>query len=624
MKKIYLIIALLLPIQAVFGQSARLVLVEEFTGETCGPCAASNPGLNILLDSKAGNVISLKYQNNIPSAGPNFYAYNIPDITNRTSFYANTYSPHAFIDGNYWNGNAASVTATLLNNRIAVTSPFDIIVSHDFSPANDIIYTHIVIRATQAVNNINLKSRVAISEQDVYGYTSPNGEDYYQHVMRKLLPTGTGTALPSTWAIGDSVVTDLQWTIAVPTGTIIKKPLWPMLEVIAWVQDDVTKQILQTGHSPAQITLDPALESLSNISSINCTGSVTPDLTVKSLEIAPVTSLDIEYSLDNQAPTSFNWTGNITQGNSAIISLPASIPIVPGAHSVSINIVNVNGAPDLIPTNNRKTAVVGQPLTPAVSFTQDFLSTTFPPADWLIENNDFSYTWTRSTANSGSAKIDFYNSAANQIDIFYALTPADLSTAVNPRLTFSVAHKQYSAAYSDKIEVIASVDCGQNWSSIWSKAGAALASTPGYATSAFTPSVAQWRSDTASLSSFIGQPNVLLAFKATSAYGNNAYIDNINLNAVVGISENEAANNSLVSLYPVPSNGNLTLNVNKIVAKNLELTITGITGIQARAFVIEKSDDVINLDLTDLENGTYFLNINAGEQRMVKRFVINK
>jgi len=76
-----------------------MVLVEEFTGETCGPCASQNPAFNAILNASS-SAISLKYQNNIPSTGPNFYTYNTTDVGNRTSFYANNYSPHVFMDGN--------------------------------------------------------------------------------------------------------------------------------------------------------------------------------------------------------------------------------------------------------------------------------------------------------------------------------------------------------------------------------------------------------------------------------------------------------------------------------------------------------------------------------------------
>ncbi len=605
-----------------FGQSTRLVLLEEFTGETCVPCFLNNPGLNALLDSKDGEVISLKYQNNIPSTGPNLYAYNIPDVTNRTTFYSNTYSPHAFIDGNFWNGNAGAVTGSQIDTRHAVTSSFDVIASHSFSSGDDTIFTHVVIRATQAVSSSTLRARVAVAERDVYGYTSVTGEDHFQHVMRKLLPDGNGTVLPSVWAIGDSVVLDLSWAIVVPTGTIIDKPLWPMLEVIAWVQSNTNKEIFQTGHSPAQVLVEPNLTSVINFEALSCAGQAAPDLVVRNGGSGTINSLDIEYSLDNQTPSLLNWVGTILPGAVVNITMPG-LGILPGAHSLKYNITTVNGLPDQIPTNNSFTVPVSSPLTASTVITQDFSSNVFPPVGWLIENPDFFTGWKRITANGGCAKVDFYNSPSGEIDYLYDLTPADLSAAVSPSLAFDVAHKQIVAQSNDRLEVIVSTDCGQSWTSVWNKSGATLASVTGYQTSPYTPGVSHWRAESVDLSAYAGQQSLLIAFKGTSNNGNNAFIDNINLlNAVVGISETGSEN--LISVYPLPSNGNLFINVAKIKSEKMTLTVTGITGKTVKEFSMLKSGDLINLDLTDLENGSYILKINTGEQSLTKKIVIQK
>src|SRR5688572_23179138 len=60
---------------AVFGlsalaQSTRTSLYEEFTGETCGPCASTNPQLNntLLSPLNANKIIAIKWQVPIPSA----------------------------------------------------------------------------------------------------------------------------------------------------------------------------------------------------------------------------------------------------------------------------------------------------------------------------------------------------------------------------------------------------------------------------------------------------------------------------------------------------------------------------------------------------------------------------
>ena len=95
-----------------------------------------------------------------------------------------------------------------------------------------------------------LRAKIAVTEKDITGFTAYNGEDHFQNVMRKLLPGAVGTALPADWAIGDSVVIETQWEIYGGDPT----PDWAQLEVVAFVQNETNKDVMQTGFSPAFIT----------------------------------------------------------------------------------------------------------------------------------------------------------------------------------------------------------------------------------------------------------------------------------------------------------------------------------------------------------------------------------
>ncbi|HPA31540.1 MAG TPA: hypothetical protein PLV14_08075, partial [Bacteroidia bacterium] len=75
MRKISTLFAAMCITATVSAQTQRLVLFEEFTGETCPPCAQINPTLNEMLNDEADKIVSIKYQNNIPSAGPRFWPY---------------------------------------------------------------------------------------------------------------------------------------------------------------------------------------------------------------------------------------------------------------------------------------------------------------------------------------------------------------------------------------------------------------------------------------------------------------------------------------------------------------------------------------------------------------------
>lgn len=619
MKKIYSLLIAAIFSTAAFAQSQRFVLVEEFTGETCPPCASQNPGFNAIMNANATKGIALKYQNNIPSTGPNFYLYNTSDIATRTTYYANTYSPHGFLDGNVWNDVIGYFTPTMLNNRYAVTSPFTISVSHTLSPNEDSIYTHTTITCTQAYSATSLKLHVAVAEAAVYGYTSPNGENSYENVMRKMLPDANGTTLPATWNLGDSYTYDLAWKIAA-SPTSYPGPVPIQLRVISFIQNVSTKEVLQTGIDNTLISLDPAVTNVTNYPSINCTGSVAPDVEITNVGPTTLTSADIQYALDANPAQTYNWTGSLAQGASATITLP-STPLSSGSHTLTITITNPNGGTDQVPQNS--TMVISFAVPGSVqNIVQNFASTTFPPSGgWVVENPDAGYTWTRSTAShnggTGSAKMDFYNSTAGNIDILDVAVGLDLSTAPNPAISFDVAHRQYSAAEVDILKVDVSTNCGSSWTTIWSKSGATLASVTGYQTSAFTPTNTQWRLENVSLAAYTGQPQVLVRFHATSDYGNNCYVDNVNISYALALNTSELDNS--VTIFPNPANNVLVINNANTTVKNA--VITDMLGAEVWSSNVLATGNT-TIDVSDFAPGIYFVKINADGATAVKKIVV--
>src|SRR3954469_24887851 len=82
---------------AAFAQTQRLSLYEEFTGETCNPCAQTNPGLNALLltTSNQQKIVAIKWQVPIPSASPktwSLYQTNKTEIDWRHKGWNGAYS----------------------------------------------------------------------------------------------------------------------------------------------------------------------------------------------------------------------------------------------------------------------------------------------------------------------------------------------------------------------------------------------------------------------------------------------------------------------------------------------------------------------------------------------------
>ena len=105
MKKFTLILfSFFLVTSITFGQSQRMVLIEELTSATCPPCASQNPAFNTLLNANTDIVTSVKYQMNWPIAGGDpFYLDNPVDNNARRTYYGVNSIPHVVLDGGFNN-----------------------------------------------------------------------------------------------------------------------------------------------------------------------------------------------------------------------------------------------------------------------------------------------------------------------------------------------------------------------------------------------------------------------------------------------------------------------------------------------------------------------------------------
>jgi PKD repeat protein len=200
-------------------------------------------------------------------------------------------------------------------------------------------------------------------------------------------------------------------------------------------------------------------------------------------------------------------------------------------------------------------------------FTEDFQATAFPPANWSIVDPGGNYTWQQSTPVTGAdgnptlaSYINnfLYNNSGAEDEL---LTPIiNIPAGTNATLTFDVAYSQYSNNYSDTLRLDISVDCGSTFMpTTYFKGGSMLATVPNQTTT-FTPSDANdWRKDSLILSAFSGN-DVIIKFVNINGYGNNLYIDNVNIDFVTSV-KNIADNNSDINVYPNPATGGFNIDI---------------------------------------------------------------
>ena len=603
-----------------FAQSQRLVLFEEFTQASCPPCATTNPGLNAMLNAHPEQVVSIKYQTSWPGTDP-MNAQNPTQVATRVTYYSVTGVPDGELDGGIgFSGQPAGMSYGDVSSRYAVTSPFTIDVDFHLSAAKDTIYCHGMIRCTQAVTGA-LVAHTVVIDRNVYYTTAPgsNGEKEFEGVMRQMLPSASGFTLPNSWAVGDSLELDYSWKLpsyliqtvnGQPDSTNINQ-----LACVIFVQNNTTKDVLQAGYMAPQIPTDCGVAAVANIPAVQCTPDITPDVTITNYGTDVLTSCDIEYSIDGATPAVYNWTGSLAYGSSATITLPM-ITLTSGAHTVTISTSNPNAGSDMNIHNDEKinNIAVYSTSVPA-PIAEAFGATLFPPTGFVVENVDGDADkWIRSPYGhngAGSAKIAFYSAPDGTIDNLYA-PKFDFSNAIQGSvITFDVAHAQYSAAYNDRLKVKVSTNCGTSWTTVYDKQGSALATAP-ITTSQFNPSASQWRLETVSLDQFIGASELLIQFQGLSNYGNNCYVDNLNISDG-NVSVPLMLFDKGISLYPNPASDLAYLGLNLDKASDVTVTIVNAIGAEVKVFNFAGvTNEVVKLDLAGLAKGSYIVKVQSG------------
>lgn len=362
-----------------------------------------------------------------------------------------------------------------------------------------------------------------------------------------------------------------------------------------------------------------------------CNSSIVPTVTLLNTGSTTLTSVTINYQINNGTVNTYSWSGSLTSGNNTNLTLP-SITVPAGNHKINAYTTNPNGNTDLNPANDKKEGsfrVLNSNF--SFPFNEGFSSTAFPPTGWTyLQYNKYNgMTRTSNTGGFGNSTgcvvMDNFSGAVDitgQID--YLMTPdIDLSTAPSgTALQFNVAYAQYNSTTNDNLKILLSPNCGNTWTTIYNKSGSIL-STASPQTTAFTPTASQWRKENINLNSYIGQSDIVLAFVSQSNYGNNLYIDDINIVNTTGIEENNM--DHLISVYPNPSNGNIYVETKFEKTESVKIAVYNMLGEQVIQITGDKTaQSKYSIDLSDKDAGVYFVKVSADSQTTIKKITLSK
>ncbi len=294
----------------------------------------------------------------------------------------------------------------------------------------------------------------------------------------------------------------------------------------------------------------------------------------------------------------------------------------------------MNGTTDDYPGNNSKNGsfAVSTTVVPA-PIVQTFSLATFPPTNWYRNNQDNgNYQFSRvSTVGAyavpplGAVKYDSWNNPnVGDRDELY-LPTSSFTGLSNMKLTFDVAYAQSYVGFIEGLDVLVSTNCGVTWTNVYSKYGTVLASAP-ITTVAFTPSSTQWRSEVVNLAAYDNMPNVLVKFMPYNDYGNNIWLDNINLVSTTNLTST-VIDFDVIDLYPNPAQDKATVRITSPVGGDYSVLLFNIMGqlIDQKIMTTEAGSSTVSFDTKDLSSGLYNVIIsNKNGNTTVKKLTISK
>ncbi len=323
-----------------------------------------------------------------------------------------------------------------------------------------------------------------------------------------------------------------------------------------------------------------------------------------------------DHSILNHAGATWQWT---FQGGSPATSTMRGPSVSFPGPGTYLAILTVTDSANLSDTDSLYVTI--NAFTPPVIINEGFQAS-FPPNGFTLTNAVGGGSWTSTAAAGGygnstqSAFFDNFNfdagGAWSDMRLFL-----DMTNPPPTKLFFDVAYVQYDNAYSDTMEILVSTDCGQTFTSVYWKGGSILATAPPDL-NFWVPAASEWRTDSVDMSAYSGDSLVMVVFRNWGWYGNNLFIDNINLGDFTSVEEQVQ---QVISVFPNPIVRNGTLNILNTESGSLKITMIDALG---KEILKQSASGDFKLDLSplSLKGGIYLLRVEGENEIRNFRIVI--
>ena len=264
-----------------------------------------------------------------------------------------------------------------------------------------------------------------------------------------------------------------------------------------------------------------------------------------------------------------------------------------------------------------------------------------------VDNNNTWFTQTSSAAHTGGGCVKLNNweaVATHDIDEIVSpgfdllnLTPSQMTLSFYYSFATAGQFTQFLGVPPDSMVVYASYNCRNIWQPVYKTGSASNITNAGFVGSAFTPtSASQWKQVNITLPTSLKQADVqfkirvfttLGGINGVTGGGNNFYLDDFNIGgAAVPTDVKTISSLGNINLYPNPTGGNATLELNLTQAGNVSVKVYSITGQEVMSpYSAWTNEGLTNVEIAGsgkLSKGVYVVNVIAGESVMQQKLIV--
>ncbi len=214
------------------------------------------------------------------------------------------------------------------------------------------------------------------------------------------------------------------------------------------------------------------------------------------------------------------------------------------------------------------------------------------------------------------------NSPAKGLKEMIVLPPLNLSDLQSASMHFNFAYA-YNGFNEELLRVKASTNCGETYQTLLEQGGEELATH--FVSTPWEPNgEADWKNMYVDLSEFAGSEQVHIVIEITSAQGNNAFVNNIELYAS-NIEEPLQLGENTITAYPNPStNGIVNISFNLENSQPAKLYIYNAQG----SFVLTEDvttalNQTFEIQTVNFRNGMYFVRLVGNKIDISRSFIVS-